>query len=609
MKLFSKKAFDDANAILSFATALVAVAQLCLHVPWHYFPVTLGFVLLAWMLVGGIRLHMRPWAKKMRNPLIARPFASAYPFGTFFKTVFTKPYYETSFISPLFSSKRNGADPVALDTSRLTVVVEDDPVGYADNIGMLPCIPVQDEVTQADLLEQLEKLGDEIADYNMFFIATPSRRMSKEQSLVLNREIGLALRRYLAGRATKEFRIISKIDSCLRSNYEAEFDGLTDGLGMRDCLEILVPSYVEQGRVTLHGSQYINVGGKYKLIEDSEYASFKGLEYHSSDLALWLEHAAPHVRGRKKVGLVDIDVLRTQSPDEIARRILDLATSATRAFVFDTVEPDDLTLVAQVIQTLENSGKTLFLKFGPSMINQYAGAFAKPREKNTLSNIRRGDHGIVIAGSLTSTTKRQIENYDDSQYVSIVTVREADLDNIQNVDNTIASRSNKIMKLNKNGDDVILTTEYWKTDKNEYPDIQKRDTVLSILAKICRQIRHSPSRWFLLKGSDTALFTVIHGLEIRHYYYCGQYIPGVIHCKCICDGGLKSFFIIGGNVGTPSLLTSLRKAINDELGPGGQRWGGGGGRGKDQTFCKGEKNLTASFGPCMESGQAIPKSL
>ncbi len=559
MKLFSKNLFNDINTVFSFASALIAIVQLILQVTWHYYVITLGSVFIIWIFICFYRINRRPWHKKMRNPLIIRAKRSTYPWGTFFNTVFTRPYYEGPFISPSFSSNMKPLFDNNFNTNRLTVVVEDDPVGYAANIGMLPCIPVEDNVSQFSLYEQIISLDKEISKYRMFFIATPSRRLSHEKSLVLNREIGFALRKYFGDKTEKDVRIISKIDSCLRSNYEAEYEGLSDGLGKRECIEILVPSYVEQGRVTLHGCQYIKTGGEFKRMENSEFSSFKGLEYDNSDLALWMEKRVPHVRSRKKIGLVDIDSLRTESSVDIANKI---CSTSAKAFVFDTVEIDDLYLVSQVIHQLEIKGKTLFLKFGPSMINCYAKEYALPKAKNSLSHIRKADRGIFIAGSLTSITKKQIERYDGFLNTSIVTIRESDLENMNNVDNTIKSRSDKIVKLNKSGDDVILTTEYWKTNKNEYPDIQKRDTVLSILAKICQEIRQTDTRWFLLKGSDTALYTIIHGLDIKHYYYCGQFVPGVIHCKCQYDGHLKSFFIVGGNVGSPDLLATLRKHIN-----------------------------------------------
>ncbi len=567
MPRLSKDSFNNINTLLSFLSALIAVVELCLHVVWYFYIITIGIIAVVWVVVVGIMLYRRPWYKQMRNPLICRG-KTHYSFRIFLNTIFKKPYYESEFLSPKFSSKMDTETTPAIDTSRLTVVIEDDPVGYADNCGMLPCIPVDEEISPAELLEKLNEIHEEIAHYNFLFIATPSRRIESLRSLALNRDIGIALRQYFRQRCPeKKIRIISKIDSCLRSNYEAEYEGLSDGLGRRDCLEILMPSYIEQGRVTIHGAQYIKSDGRYVLMHESEYASFKGLEYGNSDLALWMEKRVRHIESRKNVGLIDTDMLRTAAPSDVAERIIEAKAHGVQAFVCYSSIPDDLTSAARIIHNLEERGLTLFLKLGPSMINRFAGAYAKPKERNMLSHIRATDNGIFIAGSLTSTTKKQIERYDEFADTSIVTIKESDLNNAGHMDHVIAHRSNNIIKKNSNGDDVILTTEYWKTDKNEYPDIQKRDTVLCLIAKICQTIRVSEKRWFLFKGSDTALYSIIHGLDIRHFYYCGQYIPGVIHCKCMLNGDLKSFFIVGGNVGTPSLLNKLRTAIQNEIGP------------------------------------------
>lgn len=566
MASLSKESFKDVNTSLSFTSASIAVVQACLQVPWYFYVITLGSILLVWLLVLLAFLHRRPWDKTLCNPLIRRTSRSHYSIKTFISSIYRRPYYETEYISPKFSHKMEHNISHDIDTSLLTIVVEDDPVGYAENSGMLPCIPVEDEINAHELFEKLVEMDSDITRYNFLFIATPSRRLESARSLALNKEIGLALRNYHRKyKADKRVRIISKIDSCLRSNYESEYEGLTDGLGKRECIEVLIPSYVEQGRVTIHGSQYIKENGEYRLMHQSEYASFKGLEYSNSDLALWMERRVDHIGSRKNVGLIDIDVMRTQSAEEIAANILEARQRKVNAFVFDTVEANDLTSAANILSTLEQQEKTLFLKLGPSMINLYAAAYAIPHEKNRLDHIQAGDTGIIIAGSLTSTTKKQIERYDDYPDTSIVTIKESDLTNIHNADDIITKRSNNIIKKNNDGDDVILTTEYWKTDKNEYPDIQKRDTVLSLIAKICERIRVSERRWFLIKGSDTALYTIIHGLKIRHFYYCGQYIPGVIHCKCEFNGALKSFFIVGGNVGTPSLLKKLKEAMTKEL--------------------------------------------
>lgn len=382
MSILTKKTFDNINTPVSFITAFVAFVQLCLQVPWYVYVITLGAIVVIWLFIVLGFLHRRPWYRKMNNPLMFRTKNNPYPFKYFYNTVYRKPYYENEYISPKYSNKMKKTHTIATDISRLTVVVEDDPVGYADNIGMLPCIPLEDETVWEDLYAKLVEIDKDISRYNFLFIATPSRRLDSAKAFTLCREIGIALRNYIEKyQADKKVRLISKIDSCLRSNYEAEYEGLTDGLGKRDCIEMLIPSYVEQGRVTIHGCQYIRENKVYRLMHESEYSSFKGLEYSNSNLALWLEKRVSHIGDRRAVGLVDIDSLRSNPADTVTAEIQSAVDNNIRAFVVDSVEPNDLATVSKIIRNLEDSGYTLFLKLGPSMINHIASAYAKPREK------------------------------------------------------------------------------------------------------------------------------------------------------------------------------------------------------------------------------------
>ncbi len=126
----------------------------------------------------------------------------------------------------------------------------------------------------------------------------------------------------------------------------------------------------------------------------------------------------------------------------------------------------------------------------------------------------------------------------------------------------LSIKTNRILEKKNAGNNIIITTEFWVTQRNTYPSLEKRDTVLSIFASIASNIESIKDKWFLFKGSDTALFTMVKGLGVRSFYYCGQYIPGVIHCKYqMEDKSLKSFFIVGGNIGEKEILISLIEKI------------------------------------------------
>ncbi len=385
---------------------------------------------------------------------------------------------------------------------------------------------------------------------------------------MLSDKIGQALRAF-STHLNIGFRIVSKIDSCLRSNYEAEYNGLAHGFGKFN-LEILIPSYVEQMRVTVYGEQYIKIGNCYQHLHESEFASFKGLEFKNSNIALWAEKKCPHLQSRHNVGLVDIDELRSSEDDAIVSKLVNRANNI-KMVVFDSLEDSDITAIMNVLIKFDAAESNVFYKLGPSAINKIVSVYASKLPDFSagmnvpVSNIFLDDNGIIVAGSLSTKTKSQIETLRDETHISLVLISEGEID-AANQEVVIERKIKKILEKKGHGDHIILTTEFWKSNDNEYPTIAKRDIVLSLFAKISGRIKSVPHRWFLFKGSDTALYTLTKGIGIRQFFYCGQYVPGVIHCKCnLGTDEMKSFFIIGGNIGEVDTLTDFIKILSSNL--------------------------------------------
>lgn len=546
----------------SIVLILAAIGQWIVDAPWLYIGLTVLALLVFWIVFLVIVMIKRPWHRQFRSDLL-KPFTGIYPFRLFFRTVFKKPMYESKYVVPMIKELVVEKNPFNIEQAKakITVIVEDDPVGYMCHKGNVPAFIVDEHVKRDELLNTLIESKERIEEKSVFFLATPSRRLDENASFTMNTEIGFALHRFRK-ECTRDFRIINKIDSCLRSNYEPEYRGLTNGFGVFS-LEILVPSYIEQGRITVHGSQYIREGSEIIPIHESEFSTFKGLEFNNSNLALWLTNRSAHISSRNNVGLICIDKIRTQREEEIVNKLLNRPFKI-QAMVFDSSDEEDLTIIFNILFELEKQGKDkIFYKFGPSMINRIVMGLKAESEDNHISGIQPNDSAIIVAGSLSSITKRQIADLKDEEKTSLVVLNNSDIEN-SNTFKVIDKKRRKILEYNSRGDNVILTTEYWKASSNEYPDIQKRDKVLNLLAEICRltneEVQH---RWIVIKGSDTALHVLNHGFGLKKFDYCGQIISGVIHIKVrLNDNTNKSCFIIGGNVGEDGLLVKLISVIN-----------------------------------------------
>lgn len=553
------------NTSWSIVILLITFVQWLADAPWSFILLSLFILLALWVLWITFVMWRRPWHPQFRSEIL-KPFGGVYPFKIFYSTVFKKPMFESKYVIPVIDELEGTMNPLDVECikTKITVIIEDDPVGYMCHKGNVPAFIIDEHTDRESLLQTFIQYKDRINEKSIFFIATPSRRLDEDRSFVMNREIGFALKKF-RNEFDRGFRIISKIDSCLRSNYESEFRGLTDGFGAFT-LEILAPSYIEQGRITVHGSQYIKDKNHITPIHESEYADFRGLEFKNSNLALWLESRCAHISTRKNVGLVCVDKIRKQKIDEIVEQLRQRPKSL-KAVVFDSCDEDDLTVAFSILLRLEQSEhEKLFYKFGPSMINRIVMELKRESSHNHISGINNSDTAIVVAGSLSTITKRQITFLRDEEKTSLVILSNSDIES-QVGSQVIEKKRRKILEYNSRGDNVVLTTEYWKESSNEYPDIQKRDKVLNLLAEICRLTNEQvKNRWIVIKGSDTALHVLNHGFGLKEFDYCGQIIPGVIHIKVRLGDGKsnKSCFIIGGNVGEEDLLVKLIAAINQD---------------------------------------------
>ena len=234
-----------------------------------------------------------------------------------------------------------------------------------------------------------------------------------------------------------------------------------------------------------------------------------------------------------------------------------------RTLVFDCTDESDLSNVLNILCALEKNNPSIFYKFGPSLINRLVSVYTEGMTEEPIADIHKSDKGLIVAGSLSSITKSQIDFLKDEENTSIVQLSEQEINNIDKT--LVIERKTKHINRSLKQDNVILTTEFWLSDKNEYPTLNNRDRVLQYFAEICGKVfsEEDNSCWILLKGSDTALNTLIYGLKVYRYFYCGQIINGVIHCKAEINGRIRSFFIIGGNVGDEKILVEIINHIKE----------------------------------------------
>ncbi|MCP4423221.1 MAG: hypothetical protein GY803_01885, partial [Chloroflexi bacterium] len=143
---------------------------------------------------------------------------------------------------------------------RSLVVLDDDPTGTQTVTDM----PVLTEWS-------VESLCSELQASPTFYILTNSRSLPEAEAVALNREIG---RNLLAAseRVKRPFSVVSRSDSTLRGHFPAECDALTDVFQARFDGWLLIPYFLEGGRLTIDDVHYVQEGERLAPASETPFA-------------------------------------------------------------------------------------------------------------------------------------------------------------------------------------------------------------------------------------------------------------------------------------------------------------------------------------------------
>lgn len=234
--------------------------------------------------------------------------------------------------------------------------------------------------------------------------------------------------------------------------------------------------------------------------------------------------------------------------------------------MFDSVAENDSVSVLNVLVGLDARTEKIFYKLSASMINVLIRTYAAMNPAAEKPAIAPAERGVIVVGSLSTITKKQVQYIHNDIDMSLFMMYNSEFDS-KDSDKIAEKKKNKMVAECRKGSNIILTTEFWEDKSTKYPSLEKRDTALRYFARIIEKIRNS-NNWFLFVGSDTALYSVLYGLGIRRFYYCGHLIPGVIQCRFRYEGETeyRTFYINGGNNGSEDLFRRLVDKLSPRSG-------------------------------------------
>jgi uncharacterized protein YgbK (DUF1537 family) len=437
------------------------------------------------------------------------------------------------------------------------VVLDDDPTGTQVVRG----VPVLTRWARADI------------DWAMsmptpgFYVLTNTRALSQDDAARRNREVAETC---LEAARLRGVGVVfaSRSDSTLRGHFPLETNVLAEVSrrhGTPVSGVILTPAYIDAGRVTLDGTQWLRSPGGLTPVGQSEFARDATFGYRSSYLPDWVEEKS-HGRVRAtEVRVIDVDRVR-EGPERVADLLFGAPDGSVIAV--DAVTDEDLRVLAKAVLGVERRGRNFLYRTGPSFVRARLGQGTHPPlSRDELATIVGPDAGVglVVAGSHTGLTSRQLEALVRARPVRTLELDVAAVLDGQ-PDSYIGQLAARAVRALAEGTVVLSTSREVVRghDGQESLDISRR--VSAALADTVGRIVHERRPAYVVaKGGITSSDIATSALGIERAWVAGTLLPGIVSLWTAEDGAAARlpYVVFAGNVGDEDSLAEAVSRLED----------------------------------------------
>ncbi|HLL97419.1 MAG TPA: four-carbon acid sugar kinase family protein, partial [Spirosoma sp.] len=197
-------------------------------------------------------------------------------------------------------------------SEKTIVVLDDDPTGTQTCYDVTVLTAWRREL----ITEELSKKPA------VLFILTNSRSLPEEEAVALTQEIGQNLKQ-ASQDSGREIVVISRSDSTLRGHFPAEVEAIAEALDMKDAVIVLVPAFIEGGRITIDDVHYLVENQELVPVSETPFAKDVVFGYGHSDLKGWVEEKTSGRVRASEVSSLSIEAIRIGGPEVVAEKLKD----------------------------------------------------------------------------------------------------------------------------------------------------------------------------------------------------------------------------------------------------------------------------------------------
>ncbi len=430
------------------------------------------------------------------------------------------------------------------------IVLDDDPTGTQT----VHSVPVITEWS-------VEAISGELrAQSPVFFILTNSRSLDEGTAGKLATLIGANIRE-AAARCGRGFRLMSRSDSTLRGHYPHEVDLLEASLYGTGAIQVLIPAFIEGGRVTVDGIHYVREKDELIPVADTPFALDASFGFKHSRLSEWVREKSKGQKGDSDILSIPLSMIRRGGVAGVFA-----ALSAIRGqsiVIVDAFAYSDLEIVSRAFRHAERSGKAFLYRTGASFVRSYAGIKARGDWSPAESRDASANGGLIVVGSYVPKSTLQLAYLRERAGIPALELDVAPGEQAEPAELQVRRITGAAESALGKGLDVIVYTSRNQVRKaGAAENLEYGNAVSRLLVDIVSAIRVKP-RFLIAKGGITSSDIATKSLGVKRAMVLGQLLPGVPVWSLGTEARFPGmpYCIFPGNVGSESALLEAYRIL------------------------------------------------
>ena len=429
------------------------------------------------------------------------------------------------------------------------VVLDDDPTG-TQTVANVPVYTGWDEESIKDIFAN---------EYLLNFILTNSRAFGEEKTVQVHQEIALNLKKSAAV-TEKKYLLISRADSTLRGHYPTETEVLRRELEKDNTIcfdgEVICTYFAEGGRYTIDNVHYVRYGSELIPAAETEFAKDETFGYHESDLKKYIHEKTEGRFKEDEVVDISLEELSDIRINEIVSKLK--AVEHFNKIIVNAVNDEQLIVFCIALYRAISQGKNYLFRTAASFVRVLAGM----ARKNYLENYIQGARGIIIVGSHTDKTTKQIKKASELDRVVpiLFEVNGKEGTELSKESTKLSELCSELMKQNKIP--LVYTSRQVVKSAAKEQALERSVQISDAVQRIVANLQIKPD-FVIAKGGITSSDIATKALDIKKAIVIGQAAPGIPVWRLNYKARFSNilYIIFPGNVGEEETLKQIIEHI------------------------------------------------